>query len=115
MICFVAELTIKPGREAGALKLVRAAACGARRGQPGTLVYFVHQVTKGAKQPKPTRTLLFYECYRNQAALNAHLASPSWQAIEAQWPRSFEGKPLVGKGITLTGLQRLAGFARTRS
>jgi hypothetical protein len=55
---------------------------------------------------------LFYECYRGQAALDAHLKSRSWQSLVSGWSTYFEGTPKVGKGIAVVSLDRLAGFAR---
>lgn len=114
MIRLVSEFVMKPGKVAGALRLVRAVEREAKAKQPGTLVYFAHRVVKG-KKPRPTRTLLFYECYRNHAALMAHLNSASWQALVAGWSSYFERTSQMGKGVTVISLDRLAGFARTRS
>lgn len=115
MITLVSEFVMKRGKEAGALRLVRAVERQARATQPGTRVYFAHRVVKGKKAPKPSRTLLFYECYRSHAALMAHLGSTSWQALVKQWPDYFERTSQMGKGVTVTSLDRLAGFARPRS
>jgi quinol monooxygenase YgiN len=105
----VATFTMRAGREVGALKLIRAVERQARAEQRGTLVYLAHR-TLDAKG-KPTRTLYFYERYRNQAALRAHLASTSWQAVVAQWTRYFEG-PSPTAAIHFFSVQRIAAFER---
>ena len=104
-----ASFTMRPGREAGALKLIRAVKRQAEREQPGTLVYLVHLLDD--KDGKPGRTLVFYERYRNQAALEAHLASSSWQAVVAQWKEFFEGGS-AKKGVKFAPLTRIAAFGR---
>ena len=101
---------MRPGREAEALKLIRAVKREAEMKQRGTLVYLVHQVLTKQKQPKATRKLCFYERYRNQAALDKHLASASWQAVKSNWPRCFEGT--WKKNIKFFGIVRIAAFAR---
>lgn len=108
-ITSIATFTIKPGKVPGALKLVAAVKRQAERDQPGTLVYLVHRVLDQKNQP--TRQLYFYERYRNLAALNAHLASSSWQRLTREWSGYFEGKtPKVG--ISFFGVERIAAFAR---
>ena len=105
MITLVARFTMKPGKVSGALKLVAAVKAEADASQPGTLFYLVHRTLDAAK--KPTRELLFYECYRDQAALDAHLASRSWQALTRQWRTYFEKTP---KDVEVTAVERIAGF-----
>ncbi|HMV30819.1 MAG TPA: antibiotic biosynthesis monooxygenase [Gemmatimonadales bacterium] len=105
-----ATFTIKPGQVPGALRLIAAVKRQAEREQPGTLVYLVHRVLDA--KGKPTRQLYFYERYRGQAALNAHLASSSWQKVLKEWSRYFEGTPVPGKGLSFFGVERIAAFAR---
>lgn len=93
-----------------ALARVNAVRDQANLEQPGTLLYLVHQVLDASGNA--TRSLLFYECYRNQAALDAHLASSSWQTLVNGWSECFEGTSTIGNGITLTSLDRLGGFVR---
>jgi quinol monooxygenase YgiN len=114
----ISTFTMRRGREAGALKLVRAVEREALRSQPGTLVYLANRVIDA--QGKPTRTLYFYEIYASKAALNAHLASASWQAVKKQWNQYFDPKPakikFAGTGtIDFFGVKRIAAFARKGS
>ena len=108
-ITSVATFTMRAGREADALALIRAVKRQAEREQPGTLVYLVHRVLD--RKGKPTRTLYFYERYRNEAALQAHLASTSWRRVIAQWAEHFEGKT-PKTGIKFFGVKRIAAFER---
>jgi quinol monooxygenase YgiN len=108
-ITSVATFTMRAGREADALKLIRAVKRQAENAQPGTLVYLVHLVLDA--KGKPTRTLYFYERYRNQAALRAHLASTSWKRLIAKWTECFEGRS-PKTGIKFFGVKRIAAFER---
>jgi quinol monooxygenase YgiN len=105
---FTATFTMKAGKEAGALRLVNAVKRQAEREQRGTLVYLVHRVVD--QKGRSTRQLLFYERYRNAAALQAHHASSSWQAVATQWTAFFEGRS--PHSITVSHLKRIAAFAR---
>ena len=107
MITVTAQFTMKAGETALALQRVQAVKEQTEFEQAGAVFYLVHQVLDADK--RPTDTLLFYESYRDQAALDAHLASSSWKALVAGWSECFEGSPTT---ITLTSLQRIAGFAR---
>ena len=104
----VATFTMRAGREADALALIRAVKRQAQNEQPGTLVYLVHRILDA--KGKPTRTLYFYERYRSAAALRAHLASTSWQRVTAKWTECFEGAS--PKAIKFFGVKRIAAFER---
>jgi len=108
-ITSIATFTMRAGHEADALTLIRAVKRQAEREQPGTLVYLVHRVLD--RKGKPTRTLYFYERYRNEAALQAHLASTSWKRVIAKWTDCFEGKS-PRTGIRFFGVKRIAAFER---
>ena len=108
-ITSVASFTMRAGREADALALIRAVKRQAEREQPGTLVYLVHRVLDA--KGKPTRTLYFYERYRSAHALKAHLASSSWQRVVARWTECFEGTSATA-GIKFFGVKRIAAFER---
>lgn len=101
---------MKRGKERAALRLVAAVRRQAESSQSGTREYVVHRVLHRQSR-RPTRTLAFYECYRNRGALTAHMKSTSWKALTAAWPAHFEGKPTR---ISVIWLRRVAGFARHR-
>jgi len=111
-ITSVATFTMRAGREADALELIRAVKRQAESEQPGTLVYLVHRVLDA--KGKPTRTLYFYERYRNAAALHTHLASSSWQRVVERWTECFEGKSAKA-GVKFFGVKRIAAFERAGS
>ena len=105
-ITSIAQFTIRKGCIPLALARVAAVREQADREQPGTLLYLVHRVLD--EKHRPTRTLLFYECYRDQTALDAHLKSSSWKALAKGWGDCFE--ETMKDGIQLTSLERIAGF-----
>ncbi len=105
MITLVAQFTMKAGAVSRALKLVDAVRRQSEEEQPGTLLYLVHRVLDA--KGRESRTLLFYECYRDDTALTAHLKSSSWVALTKAWSRCFEGTP---SDVAVTKLRRLGGF-----
>lgn len=106
MITVTAQFTMKAGATSLALKRIEAVRRQTDREQPGALVYLVHRLLDARK--RPTRTLVFYECYRDHKALEAHLNSSSWKALVKGWSQCFEGAP---KDIQVAFLERLGGFA----
>lgn len=109
IITTIATFEMRKGREARALKLVADVKRQAEREQPGTLVYMVHRVLS-KQSGQPTRQLYFYERYRNEAALQAHLKSSSWKRVAAEWGECFTGRSPAS--ISFFGVKRLAAFAR---
>jgi quinol monooxygenase YgiN len=109
MITLTAQFTMRSGKVREAFALVTAVKEQSEKSQPGTLVYLVHRVldSKG----RPGRTLLFYEQYKDQEALNAHLNASSWKTIEKNWTKYFEGAS--SKLIQATMLTRAAAFERS--
>ena len=113
MITLTAQFTMRRGKERLALARVAAVKEQADREQPGTLLYLVHRVLDA--KGRPTAGLLFYECYADTRALDAHLASSSWKALTARWAECFEGTPKAGDGITMTSLKRIDGFVHLQA
>jgi quinol monooxygenase YgiN len=106
-ITLTAEFTMRIGKVREALALVTAVKQQAEKTQPGTLVYLVHRVLENGR---PGRTLVFYERYRDQRALDAHLNSSSWKAVEKGWTKCFEGPS--SRSIQASTLMRVAAFER---
>lgn len=111
IVTSVATFTMRAGREAGALRLIRAVERQAKAEQPGTLVYLAHRTLD--KKGKPTRTLYFYERYRSGKALQRHLDSTSWKAVVSQWTTYFEGPS--ADSIDFFNVHRIAAFERAGS
>ena len=76
----------QPGRRAELLELLRELVDAADAAEPGTLVYVMHEA---ADDPD---TVVSYELFADEAALEAHKASP---VVAAVMPRLG---PLVAEG-----------------
>jgi quinol monooxygenase YgiN len=72
MICVAVTYVIKPGHEDEALAHFRALV-PPTRSEPGCHMYLVH------RSPSEPRKFFLYEQYTDQAALDAHRASPHFQ------------------------------------
>jgi quinol monooxygenase YgiN len=96
MICVAVTYLLKPGREEEAVALF-ARLTEATRAEPGCRMYLAHRSTADP------RKFFLYEQYDNQAALDAHRASPHFEQyakgglfpiIESRTPELYE--PLEG-------------------
>ena len=86
-----------PGRRAALLEVLRELVDAAAVDEPGTLVYVMHEA---ADDPD---TVVSYELFADEAALDAHKASP---AVAAVMPRLG---PLIAEG----SFRRLAPILET--
>ncbi len=69
MIVLKVDMLVKPGTEEKCKEYIRILQEHSRR-EPGCLLYVGHQSTENP------RKFLFYEQYKDQAALDAHRAAP---------------------------------------
>jgi quinol monooxygenase YgiN len=69
MIVLKVDMLVKPGTEEKCKECIRILQENSRQ-EPGCLMYVGHQSTEN------TRKFLFYEQYKDQAALDAHRAAP---------------------------------------
>jgi autoinducer 2-degrading protein len=74
-VVLVARYTVKPGNVEAVLDALRRIAPLVRANEPGCLTY---QVNRAKDDPN---TLLLYEEYVDQAAVDAHAATPHFQEI----------------------------------
>ncbi len=109
IITTIATFEMRRGREDHALRLVAAVKRQAEREQPGTLVYMVHRIIS-TQTGRPSRHLYFYERYRSEAALQAHLRSSSWKRLSAEWRECFTGRSPAS--ISFFGVKRIHAFSR---
>jgi quinol monooxygenase YgiN len=72
MIVLKVDMLVKPGTEEKCKELIRMLQESSRQ-EPGCLMYVGHQSTENP------RKFLFYEQYKDQAALDAHRAAPYFQ------------------------------------
>jgi quinol monooxygenase YgiN len=92
MICVAVTYVVKPGHEDEAARLFLALT-GPTRLEPGCLMYVAH------RSPSDPRRFFLYEQYVDQAALDAHRASPHFAQyatgglfpiIESRTPEVYE-------------------------
>jgi quinol monooxygenase YgiN len=72
MIVLKVDMLVKPGAEAKCREYIHILQQHSRK-EPGCLLYIGHQSTEDP------RRFLFYEQYKDEAALQAHRASPHFQ------------------------------------
>ncbi len=76
MIVLIVHITIKPGTETECIRICREVTEETRK-EPGCLQYVVQQSTENPLH------FVFYEQYVDQAALDAHRASPHFARYRA--------------------------------
>jgi quinol monooxygenase YgiN len=72
VICLAVTYTVRAGEEAATEEHLRALAAASRK-EPGCIAFLIHSVRD------PQRTFFLYEQYADQAALDAHFATPHFQ------------------------------------
>ncbi|GAB2884898.1 putative quinol monooxygenase [Uliginosibacterium flavum] len=88
MITLSAVFHAKSGREAD-LKAALCAMIPEARKEPGTLEYTVHQAKEDPGM------FFFYEQFRDQAALDIHMAAPYLKALLDRVPELCASAPVV--------------------
>lgn len=95
MICVAVTYVIQPGHEHEAVELFRKLTVHTRA-EPGCRMYIAHRSTKEPRQ------FFLYEQYDDQAALDAHRASPHFaeyganglfRILESRTPELYEPLP----------------------
>lgn len=89
MITIIAKLKVRPGNEEAMKEAMREAASKVRALEPGNLAYTPHQ-----SQADPT-IFLFYEKYKDQAALDFHRQQDHYKAFGKKIGGILDGKPEI--------------------
>ncbi len=71
MVTLIATVTVKEGKMEEAVKALREIVPQVRKSEPGTLSYIAHTVSGH----KGKNLIIFYEKYKDEAAMNAHAAA----------------------------------------
>ncbi len=95
IVYIFATLTAAPGQDT-ALRLILEDLVAATRQEPGNLHYHLYEA---AEAPG---TFLIYEAYKDQAAVDAHMASPHLQAALAA------AGPLLGMAPSIIPARQIA-------
>jgi quinol monooxygenase YgiN len=92
-----------PGKEAEAVKQVKEMVAAVQSEEPGALAYISHAV------PGCPGEFLFFEVYADEAAKNAHMATPHFQRLAALIGPVFD----ASFGVKIENLDRVAGCVRS--
>ena len=103
MITIIARLKALPGKEAEAVKHIRDMVAAVEAKEPGALAYISHTV------PGSPGEFLFFEMYKDQATMDAHMATQHLQKL-----RSLLGTVLDPDfGVKIEALQCIAACVRS--
>ena len=86
MVSVIAKLPVQEGQVETAIAAIREFMAVVAK-EEGTLFYTLN------RDPKNPGTLVFIERYRDKAALDAHMASPHFQAFLAKGMALLSGPP----------------------
>ena len=92
----IASFKIQAGKEAEAIKLLQTLADAVEKNEPGVLAYIAH--TAGEEQ----KEVVFYEIYKDAAALQAHGQTPHLGALRSNFANLFM-PPVDIKRLTKVG------------
>jgi quinol monooxygenase YgiN len=93
----VATLKVKSGSEAAFEQAAREMIDYVKQSEPGTLKYVLHRSTSD-----PTE-FLFYEVYRDQAAMTAHSSSEAMGKLFATLGTLLDGRPTIAMYEEIAG------------
>jgi quinol monooxygenase YgiN len=88
-VTVVAKIKAKAGSEAEVEKAFREMIGNVRAKEPDTLVYTLH---RSAQDPT---VFVFYEVYKDQAALDAHGKTDHMKALGAKIGPHLDGRPSI--------------------
>ena len=102
MITFIARLKALPGKEVEAAQHVKEMVAAVEANEPGALAYAAHMVAESSGE------FLFYEAYADEAAKDAHMATPYFQKLVSLIGPVFD----PDFGVRIEALNRVAGSVR---
>jgi quinol monooxygenase YgiN len=86
-IGIVAKLKVAPGKNAEFEEIFSELARATRKGEPGNNFYALH------KSKTDPQTYVVLENYKDQAAVDAHMSSPHFQAGFKKWAPALRAHP----------------------
>jgi len=113
----ISQWFIRPGKKDAVLKAVEKLAREVMANEPGTLAYLVHAPTAPEQAPQSLPpsdedSLMFFECYRNRQAFEAHVNGKTFTDFVKHQGQLFvpdaRGQPYT----TVMFLRQHAGFCR---
>ncbi|HEO70342.1 MAG TPA: antibiotic biosynthesis monooxygenase, partial [Candidatus Hydrogenedentes bacterium] len=100
MITFIARLRLLEGKEEDGLNAAREMVGAVQADEPNTLAYCCHQ---NAADPLE---VVFYEIYADEAAKDAHLATPHFKGLMGLMGQVFD----PGFGVKVEDLDAVSLF-----
>ncbi len=110
----LARWFVKPGEMDTARAALEALVADVKTLEPDTLIYQVREAVAGSLPPAARGEIVFFECYRDEAAFQAHLAGP----VFSQFLKDHGGlfvqnfPPAHGPFMLVTTLTGDDGFCR---
>ena len=102
MIIFTARVKAMPGKETEAAEALKQMVASVKEKEPRTVAYQCHKVRK------TPGTFLFYEVYADQAACDAHMATPHFGILKSLFGNLLDATI----GVQVEDLDFVAGFMR---
>jgi quinol monooxygenase YgiN len=96
----IAKFKLVPAQEEKALAALREMCAAVEKNEPGVLAYLCHRSEKKHDE------LVFFEVYRDEAALKAHLKTPHFRKLFQSFGTLFRGP------LEVTRLEQIGGFSR---
>ncbi len=101
MITVIFRAKAKPGKEREALDQMRSMVASVQAQEPGALAYICHTLKDDPAE------VIFYEAYADDAAFQAHMATPHMNTMRASFAELFDTSQ-----VKLERLDEVAGFMR---
>ena len=101
MITLLFRMKIREGKEEEALEQLQTMCTAVEKHEPRTIAYVYHRL-----QDDPM-TVVLYESYVDEAALQTHVKTPHMAESQASLPELFDTSEIHAERI-----ERIAGFAR---
>lgn len=101
LITQIVNLKIKEGQEDAAVELLQTLTAAVEKAEPDVLAYIAHRHKSDASK------VMFFEVYKNQAALTAHSSTPHMAELGPKFGQVFDMQ-----SFDIQQLDRVGGFSR---
>jgi quinol monooxygenase YgiN len=110
----LARWYVKPGKMDAARAALEALVADVKALEPDTLIYLVREASAQSRPPSPVGEILFFECYRDEAACEAHVTGPVFARFLKEHGSLFLQNTPPGKGplMLVTTMAGDDGFFR---
>ncbi len=101
LITQIVKFQIKEGQEDAAVELLQTLTAAVEKGEPGVLAYIAHRSKNDPSE------VVFFEIYKDQAALTAHSSTPHMAELGPKFMECFDLQ-----SFDIQPLDRVGGFSR---